>query len=122
MESPQGVITVDSSHIYSGELLGESKSHVFGSIIDGVFEGKIITNRDSYFVENAKHYFPNETHLDHGFHSIIYNEDHVDDPYSKHRHGKWNFIMFVHLTVVWKILHQYRFGALLSKIWEILFH
>lgn len=88
MESPKGAIAVDTSHIYSGELLGESKSHVFGSIIDGVFEGKIVTNRDSYFVENAKHYFPNETYRDHGFHSIIYNEDHVDDPYSKHRHGK----------------------------------
>lgn len=70
-------------------MIGEPHSHVFGSIIDGVFEGKIITDTHAYYVENAKHYFPNRSHLDHGFHSIIYNErDVVDDPYAHKRDGK----------------------------------
>lgn len=77
-------------------MLGEPDSLVFGSIIDGVFEGKIITDRDAYYVENAKHYFPNRTHLDHGFHSVIYNENNVDDPYAHRRDGKSNeFIYFL---------------------------
>lgn len=69
-------------------MLGEPDSLVFGSIIDGVFEGKIVTDRDSYYVEKAKHYFPNWTHLDYGFHSVIYNENHVEDPYANRREGK----------------------------------
>lgn len=96
MESPTGVVSVDTSHIYSGEVLGEPSSYVFGSIINGVFEGKIVTDQDAYYVENAKHYFPNGTYNDHGFHSIIYNENHVDDPYAEQRHGKLYF--FLHIT------------------------
>lgn len=90
VDTPQGELpSVDTSHIYHGEVLGEPSSHVFGSIIDGIFEGKIITDTHAYYVENAKHYFPNRTHLDHGFHSIIYNErDVVDDPYAQRRKGK----------------------------------
>lgn len=67
-------------------MLGEPNSFVFGSIHDGVFEGKIVTDTHAYFVEHAKRYFPNQTHLDYGFHSIIYNErDVVDDPFSHKR-------------------------------------
>lgn len=100
VDSPHGEIAVDTSHIYTGEVLGEPGSHVFGSIIDGVFTGKIHTERDAYFVEHAKYYFPNGTHRDHGFHSVIYNENHVDDPYAKHRTGKgrvgwWGGVGFI---------------------------
>lgn len=89
MDTPQGELPyVDTSHIYHGSVLGEPDSHVFGSIIDGVFEGKIITDTHAYYVENAKHYFPNQTHLDHGFHSIIYNErDVADDPHVGKKEG-----------------------------------
>lgn len=52
-----------------------------------MFEGKIITSKDSYYVENARHYFPNQSHVDKGFHSIIYNEKHVDDPFNHLRKG-----------------------------------
>lgn len=101
MDTPQGELsTVDTSHIYHGEVLGEPSSHVFGSIIDGIFEGKIITDTHAYYVENAKHYFPNRTHLDHGFHSIIYNErDVVDDPYAHKRKGKKIFTIPTQYTV-----------------------
>lgn len=90
IDSPKGIISVDSSHIYRGEVLGEPDSLVFGSIHDGVFEGKIITDRDAYYVENAKHYFPNQSYLDHGFHSVIYNENHVEDAYAHRREGKYS--------------------------------
>lgn len=68
---------------------------MFGSIVDGVFEGKIITSRDSYYVEKRKHYFPNQTdsNNDLNFHSIIYKEDHVDDPYRHLRKGKCCLIL-----------------------------
>ncbi|XP_030377624.1 disintegrin and metalloproteinase domain-containing protein 10 [Scaptodrosophila lebanonensis] len=53
-----GPIDVSTDHIYEGEVIGDRKSYVFGSIHNGVFEGKIITERDAYYVEHAKHYFP----------------------------------------------------------------
>ncbi|XP_017152309.1 disintegrin and metalloproteinase domain-containing protein 10 isoform X2 [Drosophila miranda] len=53
-----GPIDVSTDHIYAGEVIGERNSFVFGSIHNGVFEGKIITERDAYYVEHAKHYFP----------------------------------------------------------------
>lgn len=87
MDTPNGELPyIDTSHIYNGHVLGEPNSHVFGSIHDGVFEGKIITENDAYYVEHAKRYFPNGTHHDFGFHSVIYNErDVADDPYAHKR-------------------------------------
>ncbi|XP_055712514.1 disintegrin and metalloproteinase domain-containing protein 10 isoform X2 [Phlebotomus papatasi] len=88
IDGSDGPVAVDTSHIYQGELLNVPKSHVFGSVIDGVFEGRILTGRQSYYVENAKHYFPNSTHRDEsGFHSVIYKESHVSDPYDDIRQG-----------------------------------
>uniref|UniRef100_A0A1L8E3C5 ADAM10 endopeptidase n=1 Tax=Nyssomyia neivai TaxID=330878 RepID=A0A1L8E3C5_9DIPT len=88
IDGSDGPVAVDTAHIYQGELLNVPKSHVFGSVIDGVFEGRIVTGRESYYVENAKHYFPNRTHRDEsGFHSVIYKESHVSDPYEDIRQG-----------------------------------
>uniref|UniRef100_A0A1B0FJ47 Uncharacterized protein n=1 Tax=Glossina morsitans morsitans TaxID=37546 RepID=A0A1B0FJ47_GLOMM len=48
------------------DLNSDRNSYVFGSILDGVFEGKIITERDAYYVEHAKRYFPqNFTQIQH---------------------------------------------------------
>lgn len=47
-----------TDHIYEGEVMGDRNSYVFGSLLNGVFEGKIITDRDAYYVEHAKRYFP----------------------------------------------------------------
>lgn len=49
---------MSTDHIYEGDVIGDRHSYVFGSIHNGVFEGKIITERDAYYVEHAKHYFP----------------------------------------------------------------
>lgn len=68
------------SHIYQGHLLGEPESTVFGSLHDGVFEGKIISKYDSYYVEKASRYFPENKNS--SFHSVIYKESDVEDPYS----------------------------------------
>jgi disintegrin and metalloproteinase domain-containing protein 10 len=94
VDTPEGVKTqVDTSHVYSGQLIGEHNSYVFGSIIDGVFEGKIVSPLvGSFYVEKAKHYFPNGTHVEKGFHSIIYNEKHVEDPYDSLHKGKVFFL------------------------------
>lgn len=81
---------LDTSHIYEGEVLGDKESFVHGSITDGIFHGRIITSRDSYFVENAKYYFPNQRNGEIGFHSVIYRDKHVDDPYREQRTGHAN--------------------------------
>lgn len=77
---------VDTSHIYHGELADDPQSTVFGSVTDGVFEGKIIANDGSFYVEHARRYLPpNNTRT--RVHSVIYREGDVNDPYAHRRHG-----------------------------------
>lgn len=65
----------------------DPRSKVFGSVTDGVFEGKIIAHDGSYYVEHARRYFPpNSTRT--RVHSIIYKDSDVTDPYANRRHGK----------------------------------
>ncbi|KAF4532479.1 hypothetical protein B566_EDAN003055 [Ephemera danica] len=95
---PSGnVEPVDTSHIYQGHILGEPGSHVFGSLSEGRFEGKIVSpHTGAYYVEHAHRYFKNATRPgvaptpDNSvtFHSIIYHERDVSDPYhSRRSHG-----------------------------------
>ncbi|XP_071564926.1 disintegrin and metalloproteinase domain-containing protein 10 isoform X1 [Temnothorax nylanderi] len=77
----------DISHVYQGNLVGEPGSHVFGSVSDGVFYGKIVSPKNgAWYVERAHYYFPpheiNET-----LHSVIYHENDVGDPYVDVRQG-----------------------------------
>ncbi|XP_072159998.1 disintegrin and metalloproteinase domain-containing protein 10 [Bemisia tabaci] len=75
-----------TAHIYHGHIAGEPDSHVFGSILDGVFEGKIISsNGDAYYIEKTSRYFPQDHN--NTFHSIIYKESDVEDPYQHVREG-----------------------------------
>ncbi|XP_013165147.1 PREDICTED: disintegrin and metalloproteinase domain-containing protein 10 [Papilio xuthus] len=77
---------VDTSHIYRGDLVDDPHSTVFGSVTEGVFEGKMITSDGTYFVEHARRYFPpNGTRT--RVHSVIYKDSDVSDPYSHRRHG-----------------------------------
>ncbi|XP_013138730.1 PREDICTED: disintegrin and metalloproteinase domain-containing protein 10-like [Papilio polytes] len=77
---------VDTSHIYRGDLVDDPHSTVFGSVTEGVFEGKMITNDGTYYVEHARRYFPpNGTRT--RVHSVIYKDSDVSDPYSHRRHG-----------------------------------
>ncbi|ESO05288.1 hypothetical protein HELRODRAFT_191436 [Helobdella robusta] len=68
---------MDLSHIYSGYVFGNNNSYVYGSIIDGVFTGRIkLSDGSVYFVERAIFYLDKPS-----FHSIIYaDEDVVDRP------------------------------------------
>lgn len=62
-------------------------SKVFGSVTDGVFEGKIIAHDGAYYVEHARRYFPpNGTRT--RIHSVIYRDGDVSDPYAHRRHGE----------------------------------
>ncbi|XP_018322244.1 disintegrin and metalloproteinase domain-containing protein 10 isoform X2 [Agrilus planipennis] len=80
-------VHVDTAHIYKGRVIGEPDSVVFGSVIDGVFEGKIVTPKGNFFVEKSYRYFPEHKHPNRTFHSVIYREDHVSDPYENRRAG-----------------------------------
>ncbi|CAH1403366.1 unnamed protein product [Nezara viridula] len=76
-------VPVSLSHIYQGYVLGEPGSTVFGALHDGIFEGKIISKYDNYYVEKASRYFPRNN----SFHSVIYKESDVEDPYMDVRSG-----------------------------------
>jgi len=76
---------VEPSHIYQGHLLGEPGSAVFGSIVDGVFEGKIVSQHGNLYVEKASRYFPPSANI--SFHSVVYKEADVEDPYAHMRSG-----------------------------------
>lgn len=79
-------LDVDASHIYQGELVDEPHSAVFGSVTDGVFEGKIVAGEGAFYVEHARRYFPrNGTKT--RVHSVIYKDGDVTDPYAHRRHG-----------------------------------
>ncbi|KOB66594.1 Uncharacterized protein OBRU01_20986, partial [Operophtera brumata] len=59
---------------------------VFGSVTDGVFEGKIIAHDGAYYVEHARRYFPRNSTRTRA-HSVIYKDGDVTDPYANRRHG-----------------------------------
>lgn len=77
-------IRVDNTIDFSDE----PNSHVFGSLSNGVFHGKIVTANDgAWFVEKSHYYFPKRERND-TEHSVIYHEADVDDPYEQVRTGK----------------------------------
>ncbi|XP_034937515.1 disintegrin and metalloproteinase domain-containing protein 10 isoform X2 [Chelonus insularis] len=88
VEGPSGDIEeVDTSHLYEGHLVGEPNSYVFGSLSDGVFHGKIISDSDAWYIERAHYYFPLHA-INDSLHSVIYHENDVVDPYAHLREGE----------------------------------
>ena len=84
----------DLSHIYEGHLIGPNSDthsdkhpHCFGAIRDGVFDGQINTCEGTFYVERANKYFPDLTNDT--FHSVIYHEKHLKDPFHHSRSGKF---------------------------------
>ena len=55
--------------------LGEPDSYVHGSVIEGVFAGRIRHKRDVFYVEKSELYFKDKP----DFHSVIYHDRHVDE-------------------------------------------
>ncbi|KAH8026622.1 hypothetical protein HPB51_022597 [Rhipicephalus microplus] len=64
-----GRIKPEIGHIYSGELVGEPSSHVYGALVDGVFHGAIQSRSGRYYVENARRFFSGPK----PFHSVLYD-------------------------------------------------
>ena len=65
----------------------EPYSHAYGSIVDGVFDGKIHSKEGVFYVEKASkfpHHLKNSTR---NVHSVIYKEENVVDPYEDRRSG-----------------------------------
>ena len=66
----------------------DPKSHCFGSVRDGVFDGQIRTSREGlFYVERIQRY----SDVDVGntsAHSVIYHESHIKDPYKHKKSGK----------------------------------
>ncbi|UYV71774.1 ADAM10 [Cordylochernes scorpioides] len=87
VETPDGVMSHPDtlSHIVGGHIWGEPETHVYGSVREGVFEGKIHTAQGpTYYVEKAHKYFPS---MSNGtkFHSVIYSSEDVVDAYADKR-------------------------------------
>ncbi|XP_077564433.1 disintegrin and metalloproteinase domain-containing protein 10-like [Haemaphysalis longicornis] len=71
-----GRVKPDIGHIYSGKLVGEPSSHVFGALHDGVFEGTIQSRSGRFYVEGAHKFFSRLT----PFHSVLYSARDVRMP------------------------------------------
>ena len=78
------------------ELSDEPGSHCFGAIRDGVFDGQIHSASDGiYYIERANRYFdtPDLQHEDNTttskFHSVIYHEKHLVDPFHHSKKGTY---------------------------------
>lgn len=64
--------------LYSLEILGDDRSYVHGSVLDGVFAGRIRVADKTYHVDRAELHFEEPQK----FHSVIYQDNHVEtDPY-----------------------------------------
>lgn len=84
IEGPEGApLNVNLNHIYSGHLHDVPGSQVFGSVVDGVFDGKILTPNGTFYVEKSVKYFkPKESNSTRKSftHSVIYSADEVKHP------------------------------------------
>lgn len=74
-------------------LEDEPHSMAYGSIVDGVFDGKIHSEDGVFYVEKASKYFASNSTA--RFHSIIYKEAHVVDPYEDRRSGSASTLLFI---------------------------
>lgn len=71
-------------------ILGDPHSNVYGSVIDGIFDGRIVTgDGEPFFVEKAVKYFASSQN----FHSVVYADRNVKR-ISTHgsRHVKRSFL------------------------------
>ncbi|KAH9368668.1 hypothetical protein HPB48_004687 [Haemaphysalis longicornis] len=64
-----GRVKSDIGHIYSGQLVGDRSSHVYGALVGGLFEGSIRTSSGLYYVERALRFFARVQ----PFHSVLYD-------------------------------------------------
>ncbi|XP_075740530.1 disintegrin and metalloproteinase domain-containing protein 10-like [Rhipicephalus microplus] len=63
-----GKVKPDIGHIYSGEVVGDPSSGVYGGLHKGVFEGSIQSRWGRFYVEGARKFFDRRM----PFHSVMY--------------------------------------------------
>ncbi|KAL1419781.1 hypothetical protein MTO96_004695 [Rhipicephalus appendiculatus] len=88
MTTPGGTVDVDLSHIFSGHVEGDLGSRVFGSVIDGVFHGRISTGSGRiFYAEPAWMY----SALQDKGHTVFYSAEDVRLPAQLRSHGGCGF-------------------------------
>ncbi|KAI1728340.1 metallo-peptidase family m12B reprolysin-like domain-containing protein [Ditylenchus destructor] len=64
--------------LFDGYLIDDPASRVYGSVIDGIFDGHIISGQGDYYtVEKAARYFDSDDRPM-NFHSVIYRDDQIN--------------------------------------------
>ncbi|CAD5207716.1 unnamed protein product [Bursaphelenchus xylophilus] len=64
--------------LYEGHVVGDPRSKVFGSLLDGLFDGHIILgNGETFTVEKAARYFDVDSRPE-NYHSIIYKDEQIN--------------------------------------------
>ncbi|KAM7313654.1 hypothetical protein ISCGN_003501 [Ixodes scapularis] len=84
--SSRGVVDVNLDHIYSGKLDGDPGSRVFGSLVNGVFEGHIATSEDDTFYLEPSWKYRDQLAAP-AAHSVIYSARDVELPPDMESHG-----------------------------------
>ncbi|KAH7946235.1 hypothetical protein HPB49_021710 [Dermacentor silvarum] len=74
-----GNLKPELGHIYSGQLVGDPSSRVFGALHGGVFEGSIRTRQGIFYVERSRKLFGGRRPVP-SFHSLMYSPDDVKVP------------------------------------------
>ena len=79
-------------------LSDDPGSYCFGSIRGGIYDGQIMTQEGTYYLERAHKHFSKDLLMrlreKHGHaansevHSVIYHEKHVQYPFTNHRNGE----------------------------------
>ncbi|XP_075550227.1 disintegrin and metalloproteinase domain-containing protein 10-like [Dermacentor variabilis] len=72
-----GRVKPNIDHIYSGEVVGDPSSRVFGGLHNGVFEGSIQSRWGRFYVEGAHKFFARRT----PFHSVMYAAEDASVPH-----------------------------------------
>lgn len=73
-----GIVRLETGHIFRGIVLGDPQSHVYGSLHNGVFEGRIETSSGKFYVETAWKFIDRPT----SFHSVLYSSRDIRIPHA----------------------------------------
>ncbi|XP_049271972.1 disintegrin and metalloproteinase domain-containing protein 10 [Rhipicephalus sanguineus] len=72
-----GIVKPNIDHIYSGQVVGDPSSRVYGGLHNGVFEGSIQSRWGRFYVEGAHKFFARRT----PFHSVMYAAEDAGIPH-----------------------------------------
>ncbi|XP_075749240.1 disintegrin and metalloproteinase domain-containing protein 10-like [Rhipicephalus microplus] len=87
MRTTSGPVDANLSHIYSGYIEGDPGSHVYGSVIGGVFEGRISTSDGRVFYAEAAWKYAGRLPENSDGHTVFYAADDVRLPPQLATHG-----------------------------------